>query len=93
MSKVGQEDDESSQTADPNPFIQEKATLLRENKADDNAADKESNGVLLFQSNSGKHTNPQPMLGLITLNREDHEKGASHPQVWLKTVRRKQAAV
>src|SRR5260370_21148830 len=90
---IGKEDEEGSESAEPDPLVEEDAALLRQQQADDDAEAEESNGVFLLKADTRDHAKPAPVSWIIALDRQECEVSATHPQVGFKTVCPQQAAV
>src|SRR2546429_3301642 len=90
---MGKEDEEGSDPAEPDPLVEEDSTLLRQQQADDDAEAEESNGVFFFKAKTRDHAKPEPVSWTISLDGQDGEVGATHPQVGFETVCPQQASV
>src|SRR5256886_3197857 len=89
----GKEDEEGSEPAEPDPLVEEDSALLRQEQADDDAEAEESNGVFLCKAKTREHGKPGPVSWTISLDGQDGEVGATHPQVGFETVCPQQASV
>ena len=54
---------------------------------------KDGNGVFFFHPNAGDDAEPEPVAGIVTLDGEDGEIGAAHPEVGFEAVGAEQASV
>ena len=81
------------QSAEPDPLAEEETALLGQQQADDDAKAEYGNGVFLFKAKTRNHAEPEPVVGIISLDGEDGEVDAAHPEVGFETVRAEQAAV
>src|SRR5438477_5553223 len=90
---VGKEDEEGSDSAKPDPLIEEDAPLLGQQQADDDTKAEDGNGVFLFQAKTRNQAKPEPVSWTISVDGQDGEVGATHPQVGFETVCLQQASV
>src|SRR5258706_5816172 len=90
---IGKEDEEGSESAEPDPFVEEDSALLRQQQAGDDAEAEESDGVFLFKANPSDNAKPEPVSWIISLDVQDGEEGATHPQFGFETVCPQQASV
>src|SRR5260370_391005 len=83
---IGKADEEGSHSPEPDPFVEEDSALLPQQQSDDDAEAEESDGVFLFKANPSDNAKPEPVSWIISLDRQDGEVGATHPQVGFETV-------
>ncbi len=77
--EIGQENQERSEAADPNPPVGEYAALLGQKQANNHAETKHRNGIFLFHSDPGHHPEPQPIARLFVFGRENRKVCAARP--------------
>ncbi len=91
--QVGQENEEGSESAQPDPLIEEDAALFGQQQADDDTKAEDGNGIFLFQAKTCDQAKPEPVAWLIVLDGADGEVGTAHPEVRFQTVCPEQASV
>ena len=73
------------------------AALLGEQQSNHHAQAEHGDGILFFQANPCDHAEPEPIARSIfntsTLDGQDGEVRASHPEVGFQAVRPQQAAI
>src|SRR4029077_7362130 len=91
--KVGQKHEEGGQTSEPDPLTAEDSSLLGTQQSAGNSEAEEGDGILFFHAQTGDHSQPEPVAGIVAFDGENREVSAAHPQIGFEAVRAQQAAV
>ena len=67
--------------------------MLGEQQTHDDSKAEEGDGIFFLQADAGDHAEPEPVARVVTLDREDGEVGAAHPEIGFEAVGAEQAAV
>src|SRR5271154_6253806 len=77
--QIRKKNQERGDAAEPEPFVEQKASLRGEEQADYDSEAKERDGVFLFESDARYHAKPKPITGVVAFYGQVREVRAAHP--------------
>src|SRR5260370_38285262 len=69
--KIREKYQKRDRAPEPDPFVHENATLLRQQQAHDDAEAEHGNRILLFQTEADDQAEPEPITGLVALDGQE----------------------
>src|ERR1700679_1855560 len=91
--KIRKKNEERGHPTQPYPVIQKDAALWSQQKTENDACSKKSDGIFFLESDARNYAEPQPVARLRALDGENGKVRAAHPEVGFEAVGAEQARV